>query len=766
MSTTGSYKRARSALELPPGQIARAFRSVRRPDVLLRAAICLGAAVCMFAATGGWQPAFSYRTRYVPDRKLTASTSFEVKDVTATDRAREKAIAEVITYYTNDPSQLVQLQNALIDRVLQVTKVEDFGSVDQAVWREFFAPGPNGPVSEEVSQAAFAEMQAVFASKEGGESANIAVLRKALANALQDHEDKGLLTNLTHNMADGNQTLIMTHPVGDVAAARLTPVSEVRIGEVGGRLEAKLAAELSSLTMTDHERDSIAKRLYVWLHQRLKPTLVYDQTTTAEKQAEAAAEVKDVMVSYAVGDALAGIEAHRPLTAANLLLLRKEHEAVVAHQSWTDIVARTLAEFGMYAALYLLCGVYLFYRDRRLLTDLWRFLTLLAYVVLTVAFAWQAARDQWRVELIPILLFGMTIAIAYRQDLALLLASAVSLVVVLSLGAGLGEFVIFVSAVAASIVVAQRIRTRTRLIFAGLWSALVAFATAVGVEILVGQPFTQSLLLNAAWYAFSALVASVLMAGLLPFFEKLLDFQTDLSLLELGDQSHPLLQELVRRAPGTYNHSINVASIGEAAAESIGANGLLVRVGAYFHDIGKMLKPGYFVENQSDGANRHDTLAPAMSTLVIIAHVKDGAELARQNGLPECIIDFIEQHHGTTLVEYFYVQAARKVEADPDAKTLDESSFRYPGPKPQTREAAVMMLTDAVESACRTLVDPGPARIESLVNDIAMKRLLDGQFDESALTLKELHTVQQSLIKSLTAVYHGRVKYPAKPQSA
>jgi putative nucleotidyltransferase with HDIG domain len=219
------------------------------------------------------------------------------------------------------------------------------------------------------------------------------------------------------------------------------------------------------------------------------------------------------------------------------------------------------------------------------------------------------------------------------------------------------------------------------------------------------------------------------------------------------------LQELIRRAPSTYNHSITVGSIAEAAAEAIGARGLLVRVGAYFHDIGKMLKPGYFIENQGDEANRHETLVPAMSTLVIVAHIKDGANLARQHHLPEPIIDFILQHHGTTLVGYFFERASQQNRENPDGGELDESAFRYPGPKPQTKEAAVLMLADAVESASRTLVGPTPARIESLVREIADRRLQDGQFDESGLTLRELRTIENSMVKSVTAIYHGRVKY-------
>jgi putative nucleotidyltransferase with HDIG domain len=309
------------------------------------------------------------------------------------------------------------------------------------------------------------------------------------------------------------------------------------------------------------------------------------------------------------------------------------------------------------------------------------------------------------------------------------------------------------------------IRSRSKLIRVGMITAIVGFVLTFLAGTADGRPLDfnniERLTTNAAINAVWTLLVGFLVTGLLPFIERTFGVLTDLSLLELGDAAHPLLQELVRRAPGTYNHSINVASLAEPAAESIGARGLLVRVGAYFHDIGKMLKPAYFVENQVAGANRHETLLPAMSTLIIIAHIKDGADLARQHHLPQPIIDFIEQHHGTTLVEYFFRRAAEQQrEADPESGDLEESAFRYPGPKPQTREAAVLMLADAVESASRALVEPTPSRIESLVEEITMKRLLDGQFDECDLTLQDLRSVQDSLIKSQIAIYHGRVKYP------
>jgi putative nucleotidyltransferase with HDIG domain len=339
-------------------------------------------------------------------------------------------------------------------------------------------------------------------------------------------------------------------------------------------------------------------------------------------------------------------------------------------------------------------------------------------------------------------------------------------VVIVGLGQGLADYVTLAAPAAAMVFWMGRLRSRSKLIYVGLWAGGVALLTCLGANLLAGRSLVLDggsldlqLLSEAARIGAWTVLAGFLMTGLLPFIEKWFGVLTDLSLLEVGDVAHPLLQELVRRAPGTYNHSINVASLGEAAAEAIGARGLLVRVGAYFHDVGKMLKPLYFVENQGQ-ENRHESLVPAMSTLIIVAHVKEGVELARQYGLPQPIVDLIAEHHGTTLVEYFYRRATERSQNDPHGEEVDEQTYRYPGPKPSTRESAVLMLTDAVESASRTLTEPTPARIASLVHDLAMKRLLDGQFDDCGLTLEELGIIEQSLVKSLTAVYHGRVKYP------
>src|SRR6185437_7744269 len=255
--------------------------------------------------------------------------------------------------------------------------------------------------------------------------------------------------------------------------------------------------------------------------------------------------------------------------------------------------------------------------------------------------------------------------------------------------------------------------------------------------------------------------------GILPFVEKAFKITTSMTLLELADPSQPLLQRLQFEAHGTYNHSLQVGVIAEAAAAAIDANSLLCRVASYYHDVGKINKPEYFVENQAGRENRHINLTPSVSRLIIIGHVKDGVELAKEYNLPPSIISFIQQHHGTTLVEYFYRQACdQQGERDPDGPAVCDHDYRYEGPKPRTKEVAVVMLADCVESACRALDDPTASRVESLVHSLAMKRLLDGQFDECDLTMRELEKIEKTMMKTVLGIYHGRIAYPEDPAVA
>jgi len=558
-----------------------------------------------------------------------------------------------------------------------------------------------------------------------------------------------VLEKIQHTFDEGSQNEIDVHPIGNPTETLRVQVPQALLVEAKARLRTRLTEELGEGSFLD--------RIVAWIEPRLSGTLEIDREATARAKQEASDRTPAQFVSYQRGGLLA--EASVPITPESLVLLRREHDEFLRQQDPRERIVRLLAMLGLFAALFTLAAFYIHLNHRDLLADLGHVVTLLGFSVVTIVLCMLAAADAWQAQVVPLLLFAMTMAIAYDEDLALLLASEVALVVVLGLGRGLPDFITLAAAVAAMVFWMGRIRNRSKLIYVGLWAGAVAMLSQVGANLLHERPFDLQMVYEAARTGTWTLLAGFLMTGLLPFVERSFGVLTDLSLLEVGDVAHPLLQELVRRAPGTYNHSINVASLAEAAAESIGARGLLVRVGAYFHDIGKMLKPSYFIENQGQ-ENRHESLVPAMSTLIIMAHVKEGVELARQYNLPQPIIDLIAEHHGTTLVEYFYKRAAERSQSDPNGGGPDEQTYRYPGPKPSTRESAVMMLADAAESASRTLSEPTPARIASLVHELAQKRLNDGQFDECGLTLEELKTVEKSLVKSLTAVYHGRVKYP------
>jgi hypothetical protein len=293
----------------------------------------------------------------------------------------------------------------------------------------------------------------------------------------------------------------------------------------------------------------------------------------------------------------------------------------------------------------------------------------------------------------------------------------------------------------------------------GFMNGVIIFA----LYLFTVNSFDWRFLVNLLMGVIGGVASGILVSGTLPLFESLFKFTTDIKLLELGNLNQPIFQRMIIEAPGTYHHCIIVASLVESAAESIGANALLAKVSAYYHDIGKMAKPQYFIENQQTGENKHDRLSPKMSSLIIISHVKDGCEFARQLKLGNPIIDIIRQHHGTGLVTFFYDKAKR----DPDANinTLSDSDFRYPGPKPQTKEAGLVLLGDVIEASSRALADPTPARIKNLVHERIERIFLDGQLDECELTLRDLNKIAESFIRILTGIFHHRISYPEQAAS-
>ena len=305
----------------------------------------------------------------------------------------------------------------------------------------------------------------------------------------------------------------------------------------------------------------------------------------------------------------------------------------------------------------------------------------------------------------------------------------------------------------------RQYKDRAAILKAGLTIGLVNAMAILAIESLRHASVAGSLSFFKLAMAFAGgMQASALSSLLLPALESLFKVTTDIRLLELSNLNAPVLRRLSVEAPGTYHHSLMVGTLGEAAAEAIGANPLLVRVGAYYHDVGKILKPEYFVENQIFGVNKHEDLSPSMSALIIAAHVKDGLELAKEIGLAERIRDMIPQHHGTRIMTYFYRKATDSVEAK--NQQVLEADFRYPGPKPQSKEAAIMMMADSVEAASRTLSHPTQAQIQGMVDRLVDAIIADNQFEECDITLREVRLVKESFCKILRGIYHRRIDYP------
>lgn len=361
--------------------------------------------------------------------------------------------------------------------------------------------------------------------------------------------------------------------------------------------------------------------------------------------------------------------------------------------------------------------------------------------------------------LIPVAAVTMLVTLLYR-DLELSLIFSI----LLSVFAGVifnGDLyltiILMIGSIIGSLFVWQA-RRRSIIITAGFFVGIVQvfcvilYFTYFGIQ-------ASSLLKFFGIPFLNGFISSFLVAGLLPVFEFLFKVVTNISLLELADFNHPLLKRLVLEAPGTYHHSLMVGNLAEMAAEEVGANSLLARVGSYYHDIGKLEKPEYFSENQDKCLSKHENLSASMSKLVIMDHVKSGIELAKKNRLNDTIIDFITQHHGTSLVYYFYRRALEATEIKEDVK---EEVFRYPGPKPQTKETAIVLLADSVEAACRALDEATAERISDIVRRIINNKFIDGQLDSCDLTLRDLEKIATIFIHILGAFYHSRVDYPGQ----
>lgn len=489
-----------------------------------------------------------------------------------------------------------------------------------------------------------------------------------------------------------------------------------------------------------------------------RPSLTEDERETAAARARAGAAVDSVKERILAGQRIVG--AREQVTAREVERLRAYQQALQGQRvdgQGARGALRVLGAVLFNALLLMIVGALLKVVRPRIYDDIRAVLFLAMLVVAVAGIASPIARFELPPELIPIPFAVLMAAVLWGGRLALVFA----LVLALLLGGQqpfIGLTVPFEAAVAGAAAAFGLRLAQRRLQAWGLIAVIaLAYAGAVLSVGLLRARGMDEIARSMLWGAVNGTASTLLAIGFLPLAEWFTRVTTNQTLMELADPKHPLLQRLSLEAPGTYAHTISVANLAEAVCNAIGANALLARVGVYYHDIGKITKPLYFIENQPRGRNPHDKLKPAMSAAVVRSHVVEGLRLATEYRLPQAVKDFIAQHHGTQPISFFLDQARA---ADPGAK-LNPQDFAYGGPRPQTREVAVVMIADSVESAARVLQDPSPPRIRGLVAKIVDAKIAAGQLDECPLTLREINVAKEVLAKVLSGMYHQRLDYPA-----
>jgi hypothetical protein len=401
-------------------------------------------------------------------------------------------------------------------------------------------------------------------------------------------------------------------------------------------------------------------------------------------------------------------------------------------------------------------GLLVFFFRREIYTNLRWVLLLSLLVALYLGATALVVGRGWPVETLPVAFVALTVAVLWDGRMALVLV--MMLAVLTGIQRGLEPVYTILTLIMGGSAAALSVRAVRRRAQTWIFIALIVSAygaVIVGHGLLVGRA-PADLLTALGWAATNAVFSAIVAMGFLPVFEWFTGVTTDQTLLEWADPNRSLLKRLSMEAPGTYAHTINVANLAEAAANAIGANGLLCRVGLYYHDVGKMLKPHYFVENQPDGRNPHDRLKPDTSAAIVKEHVTEGVRLAEEAGVPDVVTAFVGEHHGTQRIGFFYQKALEEY----GEENVDPQDFSYPGPRPRSRETAIAMLADSVESATRALQDPTPERIRGLIDSIVESKIADHQLDEAPLTLKEIAAIKEQFAKVLSGVYHHRLDYP------
>lgn len=616
--------------------------------------------------------------------------------------------------------------------------------------------------TEDLRQEAASHIQKVYNRDWAAESQVTDSIRNFFSSVRQARDNQALepeakLDLLSKSIGvDFNKEVIRTAlnmPEADLASTESTIINQVnqiyREQLTEENIDSKkkeLLSVIGGLTK-DKNKNAIITEAFT---QYLKPNYTYDEAATARLKKEASAGVTPVVINKQKGEIV--VREGEVVTAAQVKILKE-----LGLMSRGVDLAR-LAGLSLFALVsFIAFSIYLYLFQRKIYESD-RLIAVLAIIFLVTILVAKFVGPFYSFFLIPVGAAAMLTVLLFNIETAVLVILMLSLFSGLIAGQNYQYTLYGLLIGLFAIYAINNIRHRTDLALAGAWVTLGTTVLALITTLLSGAGWFD-MVKNLGWGLLGGISTAVLTIGALPFLEKAFGITTDIKLVELSYANQPLLRELMMKAPGTYNHSIMTGNLAESAAEAIGANPLLARVGAYYHDIGKVKRPLFFIENQIGGENPHDNTNPSLSCLIITSHVKEGVDLARKYRLPKEIVDIINEHHGTSVVAYFYHKAKENIVKE----VVSEENFRYSGRRPKTKEAALVMLADSVEAAARTISKPSPGRIEQLIKRIVQSKLDDGQLSESNLTLNDIECIIKSFTQVLSGLYHTRVEYPSVP---
>ncbi len=710
-----------------------------------------------------------------------ASADFFIEDISVTDAHRRQAVESVRPVYDLNPKILRGTVTRLNDAFDQLRSIYESETKDLEI-RAKRLPAPPSPLEKalvepanvpDLPQVSLAER--MLAKKSLLEKAMGFEISNGAFSILIEHRfandiPKLLSTIITQVLSAGvvaNKEILLKESDKGITLRNVETLTETQVlnlkqfyGPDQARTMVRVVGD-PLLTGMDY---ALLNLMVDFSQQLIQPNITLNSLETEARKEVAAKQIKPVLYMIKKGEMLL-----REGERVTPLQLRK----LDAMESQADAHQVPLAGTGAVALLAAILIIQYQVRLKRRMEfantgnkDL-LFLSCIMVSFIIVVKISTTLPDAWFLGLplsrpsspvgfgIPLAAGAMIVCLFMGRETALIFALALALCTSMLLQGGLETFIYFILSCTMAVWWLQDCRERKIIIKTGAKLGLLNAFLAVVLDVYLGTAAWSTLPFDLTVAFLGGIGAGILTAGMAPVVEMVFHYTTDITLLELANLDRPILRRLMLEAPGTYHHSMVVGSLVEAAAGEIGANPILAKVCGYYHDIGKLKQPLYFIENQSDGRNKHDKLAPSMSALILIAHVKNGVEIAREHKLGQVIIDTTQQHHGTSLISYFYEKA--KAVKGADAVNIDD--FRYPGPRPQTREAGLVMLADVVEAASRTLENPTPSRIQGLVQNLINKIFSDGQLDYCELTLKDLHLIARSFNKILNGIHHHRIEY-------